>query len=199
MGADKALLPWPPAGTEGSTLLSAAILALRPFTSAVVVVAGENSARLAPIAAACGASVVRNPAPERGQFSSLQIGLREVLARRCDAAMITPVDNPPLSAASLELLCAEFDCALARGRWAVVPESNGRHGHPLLAGRPLIDAFLNAPPTGNARQVKRAHAQFFEYVSVPDAYLAADVNTPEEYAALSAKAQPPPRSSLPSS
>jgi molybdenum cofactor cytidylyltransferase len=193
MGTDKALLPWPPGSSDGTTLLSAAILAFRPVTDAVVVVAGDNASRLAPIAEAFGAKMVLNPAPERGQFSSLQIGLREVLARGSDAAMITPVDNPPLSAASLERLRSEFETALARGLWAVAPESQGRRGHPLLAGRALIDAFLNAPSTSNAREVKHTHAQFFAYVPVADAYLAADVNTPEEYAAFSGKVQSPAR------
>ncbi len=189
MGTDKALLPWPQGSPEGSTLLSSAILALKPFVCSVIVVAGKNADRITPVAAACGAFLVSNPAPERGQFSSLQIGLREVLARGCDAAMITPVDCPPLGAATLELLHAAFDKALSRGHWAVAPESSGRRGHPLFAGRALIDAFLNAPLTSNAREVKRAHAQFFEAVQVPDLYLPADMNTPEEYAAASARAR----------
>jgi CTP:molybdopterin cytidylyltransferase MocA len=133
--------------------------------------------------------MARNLAPEQGQFSSLQIGLREVLARGCDSAMISPVDCPPLSRATLELLREEFERALARGQWAVAPESNGRRGHPLFAGRALIDAFLSAPPTSNAREVKRAHAQYFEYLPVPDLHLSADMNTPEEYAARSAAVQ----------
>lgn len=189
MGRDKALLPWPPGAPDGSTLLSASILAFRPLAGAVVVVAGNNAENLAPVIEACGACMVRNPAPERGQFSSLQIGLREALARGCEAAMITPVDRPPLSATSLTLLVQEFEKAHAQGSWAVAPESNGRRGHPLLAARPLIDAFLNAPLTSNAREVKRAHAQHFAYVPVPDLHAYADMNTPEEYAAIAA-AQP---------
>lgn len=186
MGTDKALLPWPPANTSGTTLLSAAIAAIEPIAQQIVVVAGKNADKLAPIIASGGASMAVNPAPERGQFSSMQIGLREVLACGCDAAMITPVDCPPLSTSSLKLLRDEFERALARGCWAIAPESNGKHGHPLLAGRALIDAFLSAPITGNARDVKRAHAQHFEYVAVPDLHLTADMNTPEEYAAASA-------------
>jgi len=193
MGRDKALLPWPPGTPDGSTLLSSAIFALRPFTEAVIVVAGKNAPGLASVIGTCGAAMALNPVPERGQFSSLQTGLRAVLARGSNAAMITPVDSPPLSAASLERLCAEFEGALARGQWAVAPENNGRHGHPLLAGRPLIDAFLGAPLTSNAREVKRAHAPLFQYVQVRDGYLAADLNTPEEYAALLTAAQSSPR------
>lgn len=189
MGTDKALLPWPRANINGATLLSCAIAALKPFAREVIVVAGKNAETLAAIVAASGASMVINPAPERGQFSSLQTGLRALLERGCDAAMITPVDCPPLSASSLQHLHVEFDHVLARGQWAVAPESNGRRGHPLLAARPLIDAFLNAPATGNARDIKRAHAQHFEYVAVPDLFLSADMNTPEEYAAISAAAR----------
>jgi molybdenum cofactor cytidylyltransferase len=197
MGRDKALLPWPPAAPAGGasgTLLSAAIRALQPFAQSAVVVAGKNAENIAPIVAACGAALVCNPAPERGQFSSLQIGLRAVLGCGCDAAMIAPVDAPPLSAASLERLRTAFEQALARGLWAVAPASDGRHGHPLLAGRALIDAFLAAPATSNAREVKRAHAASIEYVPVPDPFVSADVNTPQEYAALAERASGQPHS-----
>ncbi len=198
MGADKALLPWPPAmpGTAASaveTFLSAAIIALRPFTKAVVVVAGKNADNIAPVVSANGASLVRNPAPERGQFSSLQVGLHEVLARGCDAAMITPVDCPPLSAATLERLRSSFERARSLGRWGVAPENNGKHGHPLLAGRELIDAFLRASSTSNAREIKHTNAPYIEYVPVPDPWVSADVNTPEEYAALSIPVSSQPR------
>jgi len=191
MGTDKALLPWPPSVQDGSTLLSSAIRALKPLASVVVVVAGKNADQLAPVAAACGAVMVCNPAPELGQFSSLQIGLREVLARGCDAAMITPVDCPPLSAASLQLLHSEFENALARGQWAVAPENNGRRGHPLFVNQELIEAFLSAPLTSNAREVRRVHARYLTSIPVPDLFLASDMNTPEEYEAASARAREP--------
>jgi CTP:molybdopterin cytidylyltransferase MocA len=189
MGRDKALLPWPPGATEGSTLLSAAILALRPFTEAVVVVTGKNAENLVHVIETCGGSMARNPVPERGQFSSLQVGLRAALACGCNATMITPVDCPPLCATTLELLVNEFKKAVPRGLWAVAPQGDSRRGHPLLASHELIEAFLSAPVTGNAREVKHAHAQFFEYIPVPDLHLSADMNTPEEYAALSALAR----------
>jgi len=189
MGRDKALLPWPPAApgatSNGETLLSAAIATLRPFAEAVVVVAGKNANNIAPLIAANGALIVHNPAPERGQFSSLQIGLREVLTRGCDAATITLVDCPPLSAASMEKLIASFTAALALEKWGVAPENNGKRGHPLLAGRALIDAFLAAPVTSNARGIQRAHSHLIESVPVPDSTVSVDLNTPEEYAALS--------------
>lgn len=187
MGRDKALLPWPPVSSRAQfsgTLLSAAIAAIKPFTDLVIVVAGKNAANIASIAAAGGAILVENPAPARGQFSSLQIGLREALARGSDAAMIMLVDCPPLSASSLERLRSAFDEAIIRGQWGVAPEHDGKRGHPLLAGRALIDALLAAPLSSNAREVKHAHAQRIVSIAVPDSLLAMDVNTPEQYAAL---------------
>jgi len=192
MGQEKALLPWPPfADGKGATLLSASIAALKPFAEAVLVVAGHNAQSIAPVVAANGASMVQNPAPERGQFSSLQVGLQEVLARGCDAAMITLVDSPPLCESSMQSLIAAFERALVNCKWAVAPEHHGKRGHPLIATRALIDAFLAAPVTSNAREVKRAHAEKFESVPVPDELLCVDVNTPEQYAALSRSASKP--------
>ena len=81
----------------------------------------------------------------RGQFSSLQAGLHEVLNRGRDAAVITLVDRPPVSVATVQLLREAFESAL-QNIWAVVPEVSGRHGHPYLAGRELIEIFLQALP-----------------------------------------------------
>jgi molybdenum cofactor cytidylyltransferase len=189
MGRDKALLPWPPAApgatqSHAGTLLSASIEALKPFAESVIVVAGKNAESLAPIAAAHCALLVENPAPDRGQFSSLQVGLSEVVARGFDAAMITLVDCPPLRYASLQRLSAAFDAAIRRGMWGVAPEHGGKHGHPLIAGRALVNAFLAAPATSTTRAVRRQHDELIEFVTVPDVLLTVDMNTPDEYAAL---------------
>ncbi|HUX68669.1 MAG TPA: NTP transferase domain-containing protein [Terriglobales bacterium] len=183
MGTDKALLPWPP-GAGNPPLLAAACRALAPYAEAVIVVAGRNAERLAPLATAHGAQLVVNPAPERGQFSSLQVGLRALLARGGNAALITPVDNPPPSPATLARLHDAFEPALARGLWALAPERDGRHGHPLLASPELVAALLAAPAESSARALLRAHPQRLEYLAVPDPLVGAELNTPEEYAAL---------------
>src|SRR5215470_6288043 len=129
MGRDKALLPW-----RGGTFLSAAIRALQPVTDLVIVVTGANGAELAPIVNANAGFMVTNPNPERGQFSSLQTGLQEVLNRGRDAAIVTLVDRPPPALATLTQIKNEF-LAAGNGIWAVVPEYLGKHGHPIVIGR----------------------------------------------------------------
>jgi len=185
MRTDKALLPWPPGETQ-QTFLSAAIRLLNAFNDMVIVVAGNNEASLAPAVYATSALLVRNPAPERGQLSSLQVGLEEVLNQGRDAAMITLVDRPPVAAATVKLLTAAFEAALLREKWAVVPEYQGKHGHPVLADREMIEAFLRAPASSTARDVEHQNEAHIQYVPVDDPYVAANVNTPEEYAALAA-------------
>ena len=125
MGTDKALLPWPPqaAGQPASkeSFLSAAIRSFALSTDFVVIVTGRNADALAPVVYANGASIVTNPEPDRGQFSSLQLGLHEVLNRGRDAAVITLVDRPPVASATIESLLAAFEVAPAN-IWAAVPE-----------------------------------------------------------------------------
>ena len=190
MGRDKALLPWPPQKAErlpsGATFLSAAIRSFAFSADFVVVVAGKNEEAVKPVAFAEGASVVVNPDPDRGQFSSLQVGLHEVLNHGRDAAMVTLVDRPPAGRATIELLRNVFEGAAAN-IWAVVPAFEGNHGHPFLVGRELIEVFLQSPPSASAREIEHRFQERIQYVEVDDPFVAININTPDEYAALVTK------------
>jgi molybdenum cofactor cytidylyltransferase len=187
MGQDKALLPWPPLVAEqtasNDTLLSAAIRSLSSATDFVLVVVGENEAQLAPTIDSNGAFLVVNPDPGRGQFSSLQVGLQGVLNRGRDAAIVTLVDRPPVKPVTLQTLRRAFSMA-DPNIWAIVPEYSGHHGHPYLIGREMMSAFLQEPATSNARDVEHAHHKHVQYVRVEDPLVAANINTPEDYAGL---------------
>ena len=189
MGRDKALLPWPPAAdgqtAAQNTFLSGAILSLSRVTEFVVVVVGENEADLAPIVYSNGASLVINRDPSRGQFSSLQVGLREVLNHGRDAAMVTLVDCPPIGSATIQILRDAFEAA-DHTVWAVVPQFSGKHGHPYLVGREMIEAFLRLPATSIARDVEHQHQEHVLYVRVGDPHVALNINNPEDYAAVAA-------------
>jgi len=192
MGRDKALLPWPSSSTNLSTdtFLSAAIRLFTPCVDLVLVVAGKNAQQLAPIVYANGASLVVNPDPDRGQFSSLQTGLQEVLGRGRDAAMVTLVDRPPVRPETVEALQDAFARAVLRYKWAVIPEFQGKHGHPILVAREMIEAFLRAPDFANARDVEHANQAQIEYLTVDDPWITANVDTPEQYEALTLNGAP---------
>lgn len=203
MGRDKALLPWPPYGAKVSkveqnpilklqpvqapfsgTLLSSSIEAFSAVCDLVIVVAGENESRLRPLVDSAGAFLLRNPKPELGQFSSLQVGLREVLNRGRDTAMITLVDRPPPRPETLVNLVGAFE-GRERSTWAVIPEFDAKHGHPILIGREMIEIFLRAPATANAREIEHEYESRIAYLPVDDARVTLNLNTPEDYAKIS--------------
>lgn len=175
MGRDKALLPW-----RDGTFLSAAIRALQPVTELVLIVGGANAASLEPIANAYAAFMVVNPEPERGQFSSLQVGLQEVLNRGRDAAIVTLVDRPAAELETVQQIKKAF-LSSEESIWAVVPEYGGKHGHPIVIGREMIEAFLRAPSGSNARDVEHARQEHIRYVPVGDPLVVANVDTPEDF------------------
>jgi molybdenum cofactor cytidylyltransferase len=201
MGRDKALLPWPPgtvspqqaanrvAGDSGpagggrDTFLGAWIRLFQQMDM-VIVVGGKNSSSLAPVVYSLGAFLVENRTPELGQFSSVKLGLQEVLSHGRDSALVAPVDRPPVQAPTLATLHSAFLGALEQDFWAVVPEYEGRHGHPCLLSREMIEAMLRAPLTATARDIMHANQQRIRYVPVQDPRVVLNIDTQEDYERL---------------
>lgn len=179
MGRDKALLPW-----QDQTFLGIAIDRLNACSEIVIVVGGANAALLRPIVYAKSAFLLENPEPERGQFTSLRIGVQAILNRGRDAGIITLVDRPPAAATTFALLRRTFEREYGDQTWVVVPEYQGRHGHPIVIGREMIECFLRADAARTAREVMHAHQEKILYVPVDDALVVANVDTPEEFANL---------------
>jgi CTP:molybdopterin cytidylyltransferase MocA len=186
MGRDKALLPWPvghPGGLR-NTLLGTWIELLRPHTDMVIVVGGANSHNLEPIVYSIGGFLVENRAPELGQFSSLRLGLKEVLGRGRDSAIVALVDQPPVQQATMDHLHSAFLGALDQSFWAVIPEHDEHHGHPILLAREMIEKLLRAQLTATARDILHANATHISYVPVEDARVAMNIDTQEDYERL---------------
>lgn len=179
MGRDKALLDW-----RGRSFLEATLELLAPHTQLSIVVAGKNAEALASIVYAKAGFLIVNQRPELGQFSSLQIGLQEVLNHGRDAAIVALVDRPPCEPSTVELLLGEFAEAYLKGNWAVVPEYGGKHGHPFVVGREMMEAFLRAPATSSAREVEHSLVDRILYFPVEDPLVAVNVDTPEDYERL---------------
>jgi molybdenum cofactor cytidylyltransferase len=111
----------------------------------VVVVLGEDRERYIASIPTLAQRVVLavNPDPERGPFSSLQIGLACVT--RATNAFVLPIDVPAASAP----VWSELERAL-EGGLAALPTwgDEARGGHPVLLSSRFIATLLTRPATG---------------------------------------------------
>jgi CTP:molybdopterin cytidylyltransferase MocA len=176
MGRPKPLLTF-----EGETFLDRLIRLLRPLCDPVLVVVGEQAEAVANgIRHAPQVRFVRNPAPERGQLSSLQCGLREVPEDR-EAVLFTPVDYPAVQQQTVTALVEGFRTG---GALVVVPTCFGRHGHPVVIDRSLIGELLSLPAEATARDVLHRYTARTRYVEVADEGILRDIDDPEAYGRL---------------
>jgi len=142
MGFPKALVQ-----LNGTSLIEAHIQSLTAFTEGpIAVLLGHQADRLLPQINPGPAYVVINSKPERGQLSSIQVGL-EALEDRCSidpdcGVFLTPVDCPPVPSLLLDQMIQTFN-RLQPG--ALVPTCDGQPGHPVLLGREAIDTIQTKP------------------------------------------------------
>ena len=179
MGRPKALLQ---AGER--TFIRAILDTLRDagIDDAVVVVRAGDEAVIAEVTASGFGRPVINPRADEGQLSSLIAGLDAIDGPGVDAALVTLVDVPGITSATLRLLLAR---AAVSGAPVLRAVHQGRHGHPVIFKRRLFDALRRADPSTGAKAVLRANA--IEDVEVPDPGVADDIDTPDDYARARAR------------
>lgn len=177
MGRPKALLP---IGSTGATFFDRVTCTLLEagLSEIIVVVGADAEAIRAGTRPEAGVTIVDNPDHERGQLTSLLAGLRAIDARRATAALMTLIDVPLVSSATVRTL---METQRVSGAPIVRPVSNGRHGHPVIFGRELFAELHRADPAEGAKPVVRAHAAEMIEVPIDDEGAFTDVDTPEEY------------------
>lgn len=179
MGTEKALLEF-----NGSTFLSGAIHLFQSVCDFVLIVTGANTDVLRPVIYEHSGYLVVNPKPERGQFSSLRLGLQAVLDRGRDTACVTLVDRPAARVDTLAKLQERFLQTTPESVWAVVPQFGEKHGHPVIFAREMIEIFLRADPVSTAQEIEHEHQDKIDYVPVNDPRVVLNINTPEDYSTL---------------
>ena len=177
MGRPKALLQ-----IRGETFLEAVLDVCRAsgINRRIVVVGPDTDKLLANIDLA-GCTVVQNLAPETGPIGSIRIALNAIVNHPVEAVMVWHVDQPHVTVSTVTALIDRFR---QRGPEIVVPEFDGRRGHPVIFGRAVFAELLGAPDDEGARTVVRANPDRIAVVRVDDRAVIEDVDTPEAYEAL---------------
>lgn len=182
MGSPKALLRTP----DGRTFLAAIVdtFAAAGLTDVVVVTGRHHD----DIAAALlreppenAPRIFRNPDPSRGQLSSLHIAMDAIVTALTPALVVTLVDVPLTSSATVSLVIAEWRRS---GAAIVRPAIGDRHGHPVVFDRRVFAELRAAPLDAGAKAVVRARAHETLNVAVADEGCLRDIDTPDDYRAL---------------
>ena len=180
MGTPKALLDY-----RGETFLDRLTRIMGSTTSPVIVVLGYHAEHIrAGIKGA--AQFVINPAPERGQLSSLQTGLAAVPPGAQGFAFI-PMDCPAVAESTVTSLARAFRLRAAK-TLLVIPRHHGKRGHPVFASREILEELQALPLDAQARDVIHRHVPDTQYIDVDDPGILTDVDDPESYRRLVAQA-----------
>jgi molybdenum cofactor cytidylyltransferase len=129
LGQDKRLVPF-----RGASLLEATVDVLRQGGLHPLVVVLEPDSPCRRLAGLADATLVVNPAPERGMLSSIRAGL-SALPGEVSGVAVLPGDQPLVPVASVRALCEHFCSSQLR---LLVPSYGGQRGHPLLLHRDLF-------------------------------------------------------------
>jgi CTP:molybdopterin cytidylyltransferase MocA len=181
MGRPKALLPCGPAGETFVRRLAFGLVE-GGVEEALIVGRPEDVALRSEVdALPVRARYVENPQADSGQLSSVLAGLAAADRPGVRAILVTPVDAPMLTPATVGELIKAFQSSHAPIVRAV---HHGRHGHPVIFSRAVFADLRHADAAQGARAVLRAHAEHIVNVEVDDPGVLGDVDTPEDYRAL---------------
>ena len=176
MGRAKATLPL----GDGTFLTRIVATYLEAGVDDVVVVVGHEAEAIVASFSASGlpARFAVNRDYDRGQLSSLLTGIALIDRPGVAAVLMTLVDVPLFSAATVRAVLDRYRETRAP---IVRPTSGARHGHPMLIDRSLFDALRAADLETGPKPVVRAHATVRGDVAVADEGAFIDIDTVEDY------------------
>lgn len=114
---------------------------------------------------------------KNGQISSLQIALRKVWYTM-EALMVCLVDTPLVKAETYEKLVWAWKM---RQGTIVIPQYEGKHGHPVIFDHRFFSELMLAPLDQGAHWVTHRHPESIVNIEVEDEGVVQDIDTMEDY------------------
>lgn len=181
MGQPKALLPCPPAGRSFVTQILHVLREGGVGTIAVIGRVNDPDLRREVAAAVPPVSYVENPSPERGQLSSMLVGVAFAEAHEAAGILVLPVDIPLVRAETVRAALATFE---AGDEPVLRVTYQGRHGHPVIFGAAVFPALRHADPKIGARAVLHQDPSRVRNFEVNDPGVLRDFDWPADYRSL---------------
>ena len=177
MRRDKALLTY-----RGRTFLQNIIESLATAgIEKVTVVLGHHADIIQNATNLAGVRVVLNPDYQRGQTSSLQVGLAAAAVDSPEAIILCLVDHPAVSSKVIFELCRRFESTRPL---VLIPTHKDKRGHPVVISQALFPELSALPPSDSANTIIRKYHRATEFLEVSDPGVLLDVDDPETYERL---------------
>jgi molybdenum cofactor cytidylyltransferase len=181
MGRNKLLLD-----LDGKPILCHAVdHALGAGLSEIVVVSGHQASKVREALGDRAVKMIEAREHKLGMSASIKAGIR-ALGPKTEAALVMLGDMPQVSPPLIKRLIAAYNPL--EGRSIVVPTVDGKRGNPVLFDRRYFDEMLALEGDVGARHLIGAHDDQVAELAVDDAAVFTDVDTPEAYNRLLAKA-----------
>jgi molybdenum cofactor cytidylyltransferase len=120
--------------------------------------------------------IFRNPHPEQGQLSSLQIAIRN-LNPDISGILMVPVDHPLVQEDTYRRI---FHLALAHPQNIIVPRYREHNGHPVYFSRKFFPDLLESLPAAGAREIIRNNPADVIRLPLEDQGILCDIDRPED-------------------
>ncbi|HET6891948.1 MAG TPA: nucleotidyltransferase family protein [Pyrinomonadaceae bacterium] len=120
-----------------------------------------------------------NPNPESEMSASIACGMRG-LPSKTKATLIALTDQPAVSPEVIKAVLEQW----TSGAKLVIPEFQGRGGHPVLVDLSFGAELLNLDPNLGLKSFFDAHREAVRRVPVNSPYIARDMDTWDDYCAL---------------
>lgn len=148
----------------------------------VAVVLGHHAPAIEAAIGQFPITLVRNPAPDDGQASSVRLGL-QALSPRLDAVIVALADQPLIDAQDITALISAFR---KRGdKVMVVPRVNAADGstapgNPVIFDAALREQWLSGSANLTCRNWREANPDRVSWLETENQHYRMDVDTPED-------------------
>ena len=143
----------------------------------VVVVLGHHAEAIEAAVRDFPVTLVRNPAPDDGQASSVRVGLA-ALGGKLDAALVALADQPLINAQDITALIGAFKQRGAARM--VVPRVGGEPGNPVILDASLRDEWLAGETDAACRRWRLDHPDQVHWFDSDNQRYRIDIDTEQD-------------------
>ncbi len=156
----------------------------------IVVVLGYQAEKAGSMLEGLAIHTIYNEVYRDGQMTSVYQGLSS-LSQACDGVMICLADQPLLQTDDVNVLIEAFGkCNRGRSCGSIlVPTFQGKRGNPIVLDYQHRLEILNSEHNLGCKKLIEKNPELVSSFEMSNNHVVVDVDTPEQYAALTARAR----------